>query len=55
MEYIGGIIMLAAYMGGLMALLATGCIFADCVLPRCLWLIRLCERILDIDLGGKDH
>lgn len=55
MEYIDGIVMLAAYMGGLMALLAAGCVFADYVLPRCPRLIRFCERILDINLGGKDH
>lgn len=50
MKFIGGLIII----GGLMLVLAAGCVFDD-VLPRCRRLTRWCERILDIDLGGKDE
>lgn len=50
-----GVVLMSIYLGPFFLALAIGGFFTDYILPRCPRLLRLLERLLQIDLGSDDY
>ena len=51
-----GVVLMSIYLGPFFLALAIGVFFfTDYILPRCPRLLRLLERLLQIDLGSDDY